>query len=131
MSFQETIRDTFDLSGVPRQAYYIGLAGVMPYLATSLATVVCAREINTAAEQGTGWLFEGQTATLLLQVLEPLQIGYGAVVRPASVLSMPSTLSLETLRPMLTSSRSYPASAPSTGVSNGPATAATTATPAT
>ena len=77
---QKTIRDTFDLSGVPKQAYYIGLAGVLPYLATSLSTVFCAQEINRAAEVGTGYIFNQETATLLLQVLEPLQVGYGAVV---------------------------------------------------
>jgi hypothetical protein len=66
---------------VPKQAYYIGLAGVLPYLATSLSTVFCAHEINHAAAFGTGHLFTGETATLLLQVLEPLQVGYGAVVR--------------------------------------------------
>jgi len=65
---------------VPKQAYYIGLAGVLPYLATSLSTVFCAQEINRAAEVGSGFLLQEETAHLLLQVLEPLQVGYGAVV---------------------------------------------------
>lgn len=77
---QQTIRDTFDLSEVPKHAYYIGFAGVLPYLATSISTVFCAEEITRAAETGSGLLFQEETAYLLLQVLEPLQVGYGAVV---------------------------------------------------
>ena len=56
------------------------MAGVLPYLATSLSTVYCAWEINHAASMGSGILMSGHTAELLLHVLEPLQIGYGAVV---------------------------------------------------
>lgn len=77
--FKSTIKETFDLSDVPRQAYYIGLAGVLPYLATSLSTVVCAYEINHAVA-GYGYLMSSETATHLLHILEPLQVGYGAVV---------------------------------------------------
>jgi hypothetical protein len=75
-----TIRDTFDLSGVPRQAYYMGLAGVLPYLATSLGTVFCAYEINHAHAFGTGTFMTQSTAETLLHILQPLQIGYGAVI---------------------------------------------------
>ncbi|KAF2009219.1 hypothetical protein BU24DRAFT_85032 [Aaosphaeria arxii CBS 175.79] len=74
-----TIKETFDLSEVPRQAYLIGLAGVLPYLATSLSTVVCAYEINHSVA-GYGYLLSTQTAETLLHFLEPLQIGYGAVI---------------------------------------------------
>ncbi|PSN61044.1 hypothetical protein BS50DRAFT_163366 [Corynespora cassiicola Philippines] len=74
-----TIKETFNLSEVPRQAYYLGLAGVLPYLATSLSTVYCAWEINHSVA-GYGWAMSSQTATTLLQILEPLQIGYGAVI---------------------------------------------------
>lgn len=76
---KETIKETFDMSEVPRQAYYIGLAGVLPYLATSISTVACAYEINHAVA-GYGYLMSARTATDLLHVLEPLQVGYGAVV---------------------------------------------------
>lgn len=79
-SDMQTIKDTFSLQEVPRQAYYIGLAGVLPYVATSLSTVFCAYEINYAALHGTGILFDGKTAELMLHVLEPLQVGYGAAV---------------------------------------------------
>lgn len=65
---------------MPRQAYYIGLAGVLPYLATSLSTVACAYEINHSVA-GYGHFLSAQTAEALLHILEPLQIGYGAVVR--------------------------------------------------
>jgi hypothetical protein len=56
------------------------MAGVLPYLATSLATVGVAQEINLAHEQGTGYLMTAESAEHLLHILEPLQVGYGAVV---------------------------------------------------
>lgn len=65
---------------VPREAYYVGMAGVLPYLATSLSTVYCAWEINHAAVTGTGFLMSEKTAELALHVIEPLQVGYGATV---------------------------------------------------
>ena len=81
---QKTIRETFSLEDVPREAYYVGMAGVLPYLATSLSTVYCAFEINHASTTGSGFLMSGPTAEMALHVIEPLQIGYGAVVSPAS-----------------------------------------------
>ncbi|KAL1297407.1 hypothetical protein AAFC00_004941 [Neodothiora populina] len=75
-----TIRETFSLQDVPRQAYVVGMAGVLPYLATSLSTVFCAYEINHAHAHGSGVLLSDQTAELLLHVIEPLQVGYGAVI---------------------------------------------------
>ncbi|KAF2264609.1 hypothetical protein CC78DRAFT_223275 [Lojkania enalia] len=74
-----TIKETFDMSSVPRQAYYLGLAGVLPYLGTSLSTVACAYEINHA-DAGYGYFLSAHTAETLLHLLEPLQIGYGAVI---------------------------------------------------
>lgn len=76
----KTIRDTFSMSEVPREAYYVGMAGVLPYLATSLSTVYCAWEINHAAVTGSGFLMSEHTAELALHIIEPLQIGYGAVI---------------------------------------------------
>lgn len=67
------------MTDVPRQAYNIGLAGVLPYLATSLSTVACAYEINHSVA-GYGYIMSAQTAETFLHILEPLQIGYGAVV---------------------------------------------------
>jgi len=68
------------MQDVPHQAYIVGMAGVIPYLATSLSTVYCAYEIHHAAQTGSGFLMTEQTAELALHIIEPLQIGYGAVV---------------------------------------------------
>lgn len=68
------------MTEVPREALYIGLAGVVPYLATSLTTVYLAFDINYASHSGHGFILSGQTAEALLHVLEPIQVGYGAVV---------------------------------------------------
>ncbi|KAF2036718.1 hypothetical protein EK21DRAFT_83656 [Setomelanomma holmii] len=74
-----TVRETFNLSEVPREAYYMGLAGTIPYLATSITTVYCAWEINHSVA-GYGYLLNEKNATQLLHLLEPLQIGYGASI---------------------------------------------------
>lgn len=75
-----TVKETFALRDVPRQALYIGLAGVLPYLATSLSTIYLAWDINYAHNTGTGFIVSGHTAEVLLHILEPLQVGYGAVI---------------------------------------------------
>jgi hypothetical protein len=80
---EKTIKETFDLSEVPRPAFVLGLAGVLPYVATSGATLFCAYDINHANIYGHGYLMSHDTAVNLLHVLEPLQIGYGAVVSNA------------------------------------------------
>lgn len=74
------IKDTFALNEVPKEALYVGLAGVLPYMATSLSTVYLAFDINHAQDWGTGFIFSSQYAELLLHAIEPIQIGYGAVV---------------------------------------------------
>lgn len=74
------MKETFALNEVPREALVIGMAGVLPYLATSLSTVYLAWDINHASLTGSGLIFSGQTAEVLLHIIEPLQIGYGAVV---------------------------------------------------
>jgi hypothetical protein len=76
---QATVKETFNLSEVPREAYYMGLAGTIPYLATSATTVFCAWEINHS-NAGYGYLLDEKNATQLLHILEPLQIGYGASI---------------------------------------------------
>lgn len=80
MGLQKTIKDTFALNEVPREALVIGMAGVLPYLATSLSTVYLAFDINHASETGSGFLFSPHVAEQLLHIIEPLQVGYGAVV---------------------------------------------------
>jgi hypothetical protein len=77
---QKVIKDTFSLEGTPKEALYLGMAGVIPYLATSLETVYLSYEINRATATGDGLIFSGQTAELMLHMLEPIQVGYGAVV---------------------------------------------------
>ena len=57
------------------------MAGVLPYLATSITTLYLSWDINYAAATGSGFLLSAETAELALHVVEPLQIGYGAVVR--------------------------------------------------
>lgn len=56
------------------------MAGVLPYLATSLSTVYLAFDINHASATGSTFFFSQHTAENLLHIIEPLQIGYGAVV---------------------------------------------------
>jgi len=75
-----TIKETFSLKEVPREALYVGLAGVVPYLATSLTTVYLAWDIQHAAYHGEGFLLSGDTAEKLLHVVEPIQLGYGATI---------------------------------------------------
>jgi hypothetical protein len=77
-----TIKETFSLADVPRESLYIGAAGVIPYAATSLSTVYLAYDINHAHDTGRGILFSPETAHQLLDIITPIQIGYGAVVRP-------------------------------------------------
>ncbi|KAJ5532504.1 hypothetical protein N7494_009056 [Penicillium frequentans] len=76
----KVIKDTFSLADVPKEALYLGMAGVIPYLATSLQTVALSYEINRAAVAGEGLIFSGQSAELMLHMLEPIQVGYGAVI---------------------------------------------------
>jgi len=75
-----TIKETFALTEVPRESLYIGAAGVLPYAATSLSTVFLAYDINHAESTGNGILFSSETAHQLLDLVTPIQIGYGAVI---------------------------------------------------
>ena len=79
---QKTIVDTFSLKDVPREALYVGLAGVVPYLATSLTTVALAVDIQYSAVHGQGLFMSGEVAEQLLHLIEPIQLGYGASVCP-------------------------------------------------
>ena len=79
---KNAIKVTFALRTVPREAYVLGLAGLIPYLTTSLTTVWCARELNVIAQTGGSTMLTEETALQVLNFLEPIQVGYGAVVRP-------------------------------------------------
>lgn len=77
-----TIKETFSLADVPKESLYLGAAGILPYAATSLSTVYLAYDINHAHDTGRGLLFSPETAHQLLELITPIQIGYGAVVIP-------------------------------------------------
>lgn len=57
----------------------MGLAGTLPYLATSFTTVFLAWELHNTAS-GAGFLLTEANATYLLHLMEPIQIGYGASI---------------------------------------------------
>ncbi|QGA17699.1 hypothetical protein EYB26_005374 [Talaromyces marneffei] len=76
----KVIKETFTLSEVPKEALYFGLAGVVPYLVTSLNTCYLAWEMNNNVVNGSGFLLSEETASFLLQLTEPIQVGYGAVI---------------------------------------------------
>lgn len=111
------------MEAVPKEAYWIGMAGVVPYMATSLSTVYAAWELNNVFTTGSGALMNEKTAELMLQILEPIQIGYGAAVcmetQPQAVLNADHSY------------RSFPSPVPFTGDLSSPATAVTLDTSAT
>ncbi|KLU89507.1 hypothetical protein MAPG_08478 [Magnaporthiopsis poae ATCC 64411] len=79
----KTVKDTFDLSSVPSLSYKLGLAGTLPYLGTSLSTLYLGWNLN--AQWSSNALFntlllKDATAQSLLQQLEAIQLGYGAVI---------------------------------------------------
>jgi hypothetical protein len=76
--------ETFSLKDVPKEALAVGLAGVIPYLATSLSTVYLAFDIQYAAAHGQGLILSGEVAEQLLHIIEPIQLGYGASVGTTS-----------------------------------------------
>lgn len=77
----KSIRETFSLREVPRDSLYIGAAGVLPYAASSMSTIYLAWDINHAEMTGNGFIFSSETAHQLLDMIIPIQIGYGAIVR--------------------------------------------------
>ncbi|KAL7928646.1 hypothetical protein V8C35DRAFT_226942 [Trichoderma chlorosporum] len=80
----DIVKDTFRLDTVPRESHILGLAGTLPYLATSISTVFLALNLNTDIPSGHrlyNMIFlEHDTAKYLLDFIEPLQLGYGAVI---------------------------------------------------
>ena len=54
-------------------------------LATSLSTVYAAWEINHAATTGNGLFLNEKSAELMLHIIEPIQIAYGAAVCAESI----------------------------------------------
>ncbi|KAK4154800.1 hypothetical protein C8A00DRAFT_14089 [Chaetomidium leptoderma] len=79
-----TVKDTFALATVPREVYALGLAGTLPYLATSVSTVFLSWNLNTELPTQSnfinGFLFSHDSALHWLRILEPIQVGYGALI---------------------------------------------------
>ncbi|KAI1104804.1 hypothetical protein F4804DRAFT_305909 [Jackrogersella minutella] len=80
----KTIQETFALSDVPKEPYFLGLAGTLPYLATSISTVYLSWNLNTEWPSTYNFvnsiLINHDTARYLLSVIEPIQLGYGAII---------------------------------------------------
>lgn len=79
-----TVKDTFALSSVPRESYALGLAGTLPYLGTSVSTVYLGWNLRTPWPTDNNllnsFMVNNETAQQWLQLLEPIQLGYGAVI---------------------------------------------------
>jgi len=77
------VKDTFSVAHVPRESYVLGLAGTLPYLATSVSTVFLSWNIN-AEPSSSGFLnsimLSHDSAHWWLALIEPVQLGYGAVI---------------------------------------------------
>lgn len=56
------------------------MGGLVPYVVTSFTTIYLAWDINYAAAHGAGYLVSRETADHLLHILEPTQIGLGAII---------------------------------------------------
>lgn len=78
------VKDTFTFTDVPRESSILGLAGTLPYLGTSLSTVFLAWDLNKPIPTGNSFydaiMIDHETAKYLLSALEPIQLGYGAVI---------------------------------------------------
>jgi hypothetical protein len=78
------VKSTFDLSQVPREASALGLAGTIPYMTTSLSTIFLAWTLGKELPTGNAFydvvFVNHETAERLLHLLEPIQLGYGAVI---------------------------------------------------
>ncbi|RSL63011.1 hypothetical protein CEP51_013378 [Fusarium floridanum] len=82
----DIVKDTFRFKSVPRESHILGLAGTLPYMGTSLSTVFLAWDLNKEWPTGNAFydtiFVDHETAKYLLSVIEPLQLGYGAVIIP-------------------------------------------------
>ncbi|KAG8164482.1 hypothetical protein KVR01_006400 [Diaporthe batatas] len=76
--------DTFKLEEVPSISLKLGLAGTLPYLGTSLGTTYLAWVLNTEwpsqSQFLNHFLMSHESASHYLHLLEPVQVGYGAVI---------------------------------------------------
>lgn len=78
------MKETLALDSVPRHPYIFGIAGTLPYVATSLSTLVLSW--NITATWPTKWslvntfMLWPENAREWLHVMEHIQLGYGAVL---------------------------------------------------
>ncbi|KAH8647290.1 hypothetical protein BX600DRAFT_503436 [Xylariales sp. PMI_506] len=79
-----TVKETFALNTVPRESYIFGLAGTIPYVATSVGNLYLSWVLNTTWPTSSSFLnsilMSHESAQHYLGVLEPIQLGYGAVI---------------------------------------------------
>lgn len=80
----KVVQETFSLANAPKEPYWLGLAGTLPYLGTSVSTVYLAWALNATRPASSTFannlLISPETASHLLATLEPIQLGYGAVI---------------------------------------------------
>ncbi|PWW77266.1 hypothetical protein C7212DRAFT_294022 [Tuber magnatum] len=74
------IKETFALKEVPKEIYYLGLGGTLPYVGIAASTLYLAWDINYAHHNGIGYLVSPEMARQVLDFAEPLQVGLGAVI---------------------------------------------------
>lgn len=83
-SVQGRLQEALALRSVPPLSYQLGLAGTIPYFLTSLSTVYLSWDINTEWPSQSQFLnhimISHEQATHYLHLLEPIQVGYGAVI---------------------------------------------------
>jgi hypothetical protein len=84
LSLQDIVKDTFRLGSVPRESYILGLAGTIPYLATSISTVYLSWVLNHDGPSQSAFvnsmMMTPQAAHDWLLAIEPIQLGYGAII---------------------------------------------------
>ncbi|CAN8104087.1 unnamed protein product [Discula destructiva] len=78
------MQEALALSSVPPLSYQLGLSGTIPYLATSLATVYLSWDSNAEWPSQSQFLnhimISHEQAIHYLHLLEPIQVGYGAII---------------------------------------------------
>lgn len=71
------MKETFALRDVPKEVYWFGLGGLVPYAATSATTLFMAWDV---ARGDRSWIVTAETAQAVIEALEPIQVGLGAVI---------------------------------------------------
>lgn len=74
------VKETFALREVPREVLIFGAAGLVPYVTTTASTLFLAWDISNVQSVGRSYIFTEHTAQMLLGTLEPIQIGFGAII---------------------------------------------------